>query len=65
MDIANAAKTLKEMHERNEIAGRPAGTFLHGPTIPGFEVAGSTSGKRLTRATSRKANGLPRSSRSQ
>lgn len=26
MDTANAAKTLKEMHERNEIAGRPAGT---------------------------------------
>ncbi len=43
-DTAHAAKTLKEMHERNEIAGRPAGTFT--------AVATST---RLASRTLRKA----------
>lgn len=33
MDTAYAAKTLKEMHERNEISGRPAGTSFHDPSI--------------------------------
>lgn len=33
MDTANTAKTLKEMHERNEISGRPAGTSFHDLSI--------------------------------
>ncbi|KAI9876082.1 MAG: hypothetical protein M1830_007386 [Pleopsidium flavum] len=54
-DTAHAAKTLKEMHERNEIAGRAAGTFpairrqqqtnLQNITISG-EMTGHILGKQ-------------------